>query len=104
MRSEHFVLGGVLLLAALTLSPPEVRANLPLGACCLANGVCEDLMVTQCEGLGGDFIGEDTSCSTIDCAAPVVAPMLSIFGLVAIVGALGGLGAYRLLLRRHRGP
>jgi hypothetical protein len=81
---------------------PAALANLPLGACCLANGSCQNLMVTQCDGLNGEFIGEGTSCQQIDCAAPVAAPLLSIGGLVAALGALTALGLYRLAVRRSR--
>ena len=92
-------------LAALLLLPlfyaPPALANLPLGACCFANGSCQDLMVTQCDDLSGEFIGEGTSCQTVDCAAPVAAPLLSIGGLLAAFGALTALGVYRLTLRRR---
>jgi hypothetical protein len=87
----------VLALALPTRSP----AFEPAGACCLANGACENLIAAQCETLGGDFVGAETSCATTDCTAPVAAPMLSIFGFVALIGGLGGLGAYRLFLRRR---
>ena len=90
------------LLLGLLLAAPA-HANLPLGACCLAAGGCQDLMVTQCEGLGGDFIGEGTACAEVDCGQPVAAPLLSIGGLVAALGALGGLGAWRLLRGRRPG-
>lgn len=86
-----------LLLAA----APAAFANLPLGACCLANGSCQDLMMTQCDGLNGEFIGEGTACQQIDCGAPVAAPLLSIGGLVAALGALTALGVYRLAVRRR---
>ncbi|MBX3024113.1 hypothetical protein KF840_04305 [bacterium] len=85
----------------LVMGGAPARANLPLGACCFANGTCQDLMVTQCDGLSGDFIGEGTSCQQIDCAAPVAAPVLSIAGLVAACGALAALALYRLGRRRH---
>ena len=88
------------LLLPLLYAPP-VLANLPLGACCFPNGSCQDLMVTQCDGLSGEFIGEGTSCQTVDCAAPVAAPLLSIGGLFAAFGALVALGVYRLTLRRR---
>jgi hypothetical protein len=58
--------------------------------------------VFSCEQQNGDFIGNQTSCQAIDCAAPVAAPMLSIVGLVAALGALGGLGVYRLAIARRR--
>ena len=84
------------------LHAPPAWANLPLGACCFPNGSCQDLMVTQCDGLSGEFIGEGTSCQAVDCAAPVAAPLLSIGGLVAAFGALTALGVYRLTSRRRR--
>ena len=88
----------VMILALLSVA----RAAAPLGACCLANGACVDLVAFQCDGQGGEFIGNGTSCATVRCDAPVAAPLLSIFGLVAAVGALGGLGVYRLLIGRRR--
>ena len=81
---------------------PVALAVAPLGACCLSNGACVDELAFVCEGQGGSFIGAGTSCSTIDCTAPVAAPMLSIFGVVAAVGALAGLGVYRLIFPRRR--
>lgn len=90
------------LLFLLLAGAPAALANLPLGACCFANGGCQNLMVTQCDGQNGDFIGEGTSCQQIDCAAPVAAPLLSITGLVAVLGALAALGLYRLAARRGR--
>jgi hypothetical protein len=91
---------GALLLGLLLAAP--ALANLPTGACCFADGACADLMVTQCAAQNGEFIGEGTSCQTTDCAAPVAAPLLSIAGLVAALGALGGLGVYRLTIGRRR--
>ncbi|MFN8642581.1 MAG: hypothetical protein U0802_13375 [Candidatus Binatia bacterium] len=87
----------------LLASAPAALANLPLGACCLANRTCQDLMVTQCDDQGGDFIGEGTSCAQIDCGAPVAVPLLSLSGLVAAAGALTALGLYRLTIGRRRG-
>jgi hypothetical protein len=76
-------------------------ANDPTGACCLASGSCEELQAGQCAGEGGTFIGEDTSCLMIECAAPLAAPALSIFGIVAAVGALTALGIRRLIVGRR---
>jgi len=77
-------------------------ANLPLGACCFANGTCQDLQAPQCAGAGQTFIGEGTSCDVVDCAAPLAAPALSIFGAVAALGALTALGLWRLAVGRRR--
>lgn len=80
---------------------PAARAAAPVGACCLPNGQCLSEIEFVCDGQGGDFIGPDTSCVMIECpVAAVSAPLLSLFGVVAAVGALGGLGVYRLMLRR----
>ncbi len=91
-------------LAALLLGVPvrSAFAVTPSGACCFATGACQDLLETQCETQNGDFIGGGTTCQAIDCSAPVAAPMLSIAGLVAALGALGGLGVYRLTIGRRR--
>ena len=76
----------------------------PMGACCLANGQCLSLVAFDCDAQGGDFIGPDTSCVMIECpTATVGAPLLSLFGVVAAVGALAGLGVYRLVIRRAAG-
>lgn len=91
---------GALLVALLALTP-AVLANLPLGACCFPNGACQDVQSTQCDGLNGEFIGEGTSCREIDCNGALAAPVLSIVGLVAMLGALGGLGVYCLAIRRR---
>ncbi len=97
--------GAVAALAALLFAGAplaDARANEPLGACCFANGSCQDLQAVQCVGPGESFIGEGTSCGTVDCAAPVAAPMLSIFGVVAVIGALTALGARRLISARRQ--
>jgi hypothetical protein len=101
MRRGTAALGLAAALLLPAMGVPPALANLPLGACCLGGGSCQDLMVTQCEGLNGEFIGEGTSCQTVDCGAPVAAPLLSLGGLVAAFGALAGLGVYRLAARRR---
>src|SRR6476659_7130247 len=98
--------GAAAALTALVIAGPAVPvalANDPLGACCFANGSCENLQAVQCVGPGESFIGEGTSCATINCAAPATAPVLSIFGLVAAAGALAALGIGRLFTRRRAG-
>lgn len=90
---------GALLLAS---GAPPARATVSVGACCLANGQCLSVTQFDCDAQNGDFIGPDTSCLMIDCPSSAVgAPVLSILGLVAAIGALIGLGLYRLLPRRR---
>jgi hypothetical protein len=72
-----------------------------LGACCERGGGCQELIEIQCEDIHGDFVGFGVSCASADCAAPVGAPLLSIFGLVAAAGALGGFGVHRLVFRER---
>jgi hypothetical protein len=88
----------------LLVGPAAVAAyatTSPVGACCLANGQCLSVNEFDCEGQGGNFIGSSTSCVMIDCPTlSVGAPVLSIFGMVAAVGALAALALYRLVLRR----
>lgn len=91
---------GVLLLT-LIAAQPAALAVAPTGACCLPDGSCQDLIAPQCDDLNAQFIGEETSCMQIDCSRPVAAPVLSIFGLIAILGALGGLGVRSLMSRRE---
>jgi hypothetical protein len=79
---------------------PVAHAVAPTGACCFRDGSCQDLTSTQCDAQGAEFI-DATSCSQINCAAPLAAPMLSIFGTVALLGALCGLGVYRLTFGRR---
>ena len=92
------------LLAALlsAVTAQVALANLPLGACCVATGACQDLMSTQCDDQNGEFIGEGTECSAVDCEAPLAAPLLSIAGVFGVIGILGGLGVYRLVSPRPR--
>jgi hypothetical protein len=98
--------GWLILLATVLLVGASVRAASatagPVGACCLANGQCQSLNQFDCDAANGDFIGPDTSCVMIECPPPaaVGAPVLSILGLVAAVGALVGLALYRFALRR----
>ncbi|MGH7786904.1 MAG: hypothetical protein ACRERC_08565 [Candidatus Binatia bacterium] len=71
-----------------------------VGACCLPNGQCLSVVAFDCEAQGGDFSGPDTSCVMIECpTASLPAPLLSLFGVVAAIGALAGLGVYRLVVR-----
>lgn len=101
-RSALLIPVGVLLLIGPGV-PAAHATTSPVGACCLTNGECLSVNQFDCDGQGGDFIGPSTSCSMIDCptvAAAVEAPVLSILGLVAAVGALIGLGLYRQVLRR----
>jgi len=90
-------------LIAILILPPALSsvalAEPATGACCLVGGVCEDLMSFTCEEQGGTFLGQGTDCSETACERSLAAPMFSIFGLVAAVGMLGGLGLYRLLFR-----
>jgi len=91
---------GALLLIGFRVPTAYATAS-PVGACCLANGQCLSVNQFDCDGQGGDFIGPDTSCVMIDCpTAAAKAPVLSILGLVAAVGALTALGLYRLVGRR----
>jgi hypothetical protein len=86
------------------IGPGVLAANAtasPVGACCLPSGQCLSVNQFDCDGQGGDFIGVDTSCVMIECSTVRLGvPLLSIFGVVAAVGALAGLGVYRLVLRR----
>jgi hypothetical protein len=99
-RFAVLTLVGVLLLGGLGVPSAHATAS-PVGACCLASGQCQSLNQFDCDSQNGDFIGPDTSCLMIDCpAAAAKAPVLSILGLVAAVGALTALGLYRLVGRR----
>lgn len=41
-----------------------------VGACCLPNGTCQTLTLTECQTAGGSFKGEGTSCSSANCPTP----------------------------------
>lgn len=46
--------------------------DVPVGACCLPDGTCEDgLSIGICEGLSGTFQGDGTLCQDIDCPPPI---------------------------------
>lgn len=95
-------MAGAALLALLFSAGRPASAFSPVGACCLPNGSCEDTSEFGCDKLGGEFVDAATTCAMVNCAAPVAAPLVSIFGLVAVVGAMGGLGVYRLVFGRSR--
>ncbi|MHC5004667.1 MAG: hypothetical protein ACYTJ0_16255, partial [Planctomycetota bacterium] len=44
------------------------------GACCLPNGTCEDVLASgaqaTCEGMGGVFQGEGSTCAELEAACP----------------------------------
>ena len=89
-------------LAGLCIGVVPARAVAPTGACCLPAGTCQDILEFTCDGEGGEFLGGGTTCANVDCRAPTAAPLLSFFGLIAVLGALGGLGIYRLVYQRRR--
>ena len=89
---------GFVLLAS---SAPAAWAAAPTGACCFRDGSCEELADFQCTDAGGDFIGTGMTCATVNCNAPVAAPLLSAAGLIAAASALGGIGLLRALARRR---
>ena len=101
-RVKHGLAAGAIALAVTVASPSAARATAPVGACCLATTACVEVVGFQCDQQGGEFIGDGTSCATVRCAAPLAAPVLSILGSVAAIGALAGLGVYRLLRGRRR--
>ena len=100
-RMRQLLAGGIIALIVAVAPSAPAWAVAPLGACCLENGSCADLISFQCEEQGGAFIGDGTACATVRCDAPRAAPVLSIVGTVAAIGALGALGVYRLLTRRR---
>jgi hypothetical protein len=103
--AERSSLGAPLALAALVIAGPAVqvaRAAAPTGACCSPNGSCQEVIAQQCAGPGESFIGTGRPAPSIDCAAPVAAPVLSIVGTFAAAGALAAVGIGRLVTRRRR--
>ena len=39
----------------------------PVGACCHSDESCTEGTLAACDGAGGMFMGEDTTCATVDC-------------------------------------
>ena len=58
---------------SIPLCPPEFEPGSPpggeeyVGACCFADGSCENLTSAECDRRGGEFYGEGTPCSSVDC-------------------------------------
>jgi hypothetical protein len=103
LRAKCYALVGAMLLTGAGLSAAHATAS-PVGACCLPTGQCVAVNEFDCDGQGGNFIGMNTSCVMIECpAASVQAPVLSILGLVAAVGALIGV-ALSYLGAQRRAP
>jgi hypothetical protein len=46
----------------------------PVQACCVEDGICQDVTVRECRELGGIPQGMDTDCSTVDCPEPPPQP------------------------------
>lgn len=99
VRSSLLALVGAMALIGPALSVAGATAS-PPGACCLPDGQCQSVTEFDCDGLGGNFAGAETSCAVVECAAPLGVPLLSIAGVVVAVGALAGLGMSRLLRRQ----
>jgi hypothetical protein len=51
---------------ALNCPPPLV----PIGACCFADGHCENFPQNDCSSQGGTYEGDGTSCATFQCPPP----------------------------------
>ncbi len=43
----------------------------PTGACCFTSGQCAVMTVGACTGLGGSYLGDDTSCTPNPCPPPL---------------------------------
>jgi hypothetical protein len=69
MRKRLWVLPFVviLVLVQVGLTPTEVR-SIPQGACCYPDGSCVDpIDSVDCEGQGGVYQGDGTSCAGVEC-------------------------------------
>ena len=86
-------------LAAVLSLPVVALANVPLGACCLQDGRCQDLPEFSCTARDGSFIGFDTSCARVNCQQ---APALSLGGILLVAGLLMTFGFARVLARRRK--
>src|SRR5262245_57629551 len=83
------------------VSVPAAHAIAPGGACCFPDLGCENFDEFTCTINGGEFIGGNVTCASIQCTH-VKAPVASILGLVGIMGGLVGVGTYRLIRRRRK--
>jgi len=92
----------VLALVVLLSAPGAVFASAIDGACCLPSGACTVVIGSSCEAAGGEYFGDGTSCSVVNCAAPVAAPLLSVAGLIAAASGALGVSAMHFLRRRRR--
>ena len=103
-RAGRRRLAGTFVLAALIMSQawaPPARASVVVGACCLQGSPCDEIDPFSCDQRNGTFMGSGTVCANVDCPSGVAAPVLSIFGLVGMIGGLAGFGAYRIFFRKR---
>ncbi len=89
---------GLLVGLVMTLAN-RVEATASIGACCPTSGACISTSEFSCEQGGGTFLGAGTSCTNASCDANTAVPVFSFLGLVGMVGALAGVGLYRLIRR-----
>jgi len=65
------------------------------GACCLPDGSCEDGTSISCVGVG-DFQGDMSTCSTVECTQPSGVPTMGQWGMVLASVVLGFFAILRL--------
>ncbi len=95
MRLRTIVLGLVMLACLL---PSGVAAN--VFACCLPDGGCEELLLSQCDHRdGAAVVGifcQDNPCN------PKMAPVVSVFSIVIMTFTLLAFAIYTLMRRASR--
>ncbi len=64
----------------------DLACPCPQGACCFANGLCEQLRSDQCFAAGGDFQGDGVPCDPNPCSEP--APVTCCEGDINVDGLI----------------
>lgn len=90
----------VFLVLAILASFAPVRAGANIFACCLPDGSCEELLLTQCDDRNGAaLVGplcQDDPCN------PKMAPVASFYSIVIMVFTLLAFAIYTLMRRSSR--
>ena len=72
------------------------------GACCLPNGLCEQLTSAECAAAGGTYRGDGVACESVTCPVvltPFVDPLPRPAVAVPTTGTAGGAAHYDIAMR-----
>ena len=90
----------ILILSQSGLAPTEAL-SVPTGACCYPDGTCaDDMYQAECEGQGGTYQGDETTCAEVECGAAI--PTLTEWGLIIFGLVLIGFITWVFLRRRRK--